>query len=268
MHRFRQGIAWGMLLCSFVATHWPALQLPPTFEGGDQVLHFVTFLAVGLAVWWADWFPTPSRFLLAALGWSLLDESLQGIEIIQRWTVDTDFLANASGVTVAWAFASANRSTPATRLAMERAVVSRRNAIPALASATLLGAMAGSTLAMAALPLLRWLHQLPAVQSAIIGAVLGVCVAFQAMWWSLAQAIGAARPPRNVRARAASTLNAAAMLVGVALACVGVARLGVALGGLQPGPWEPDAILVVAIPFLVVPILAWIRPAGVPSTHE
>ncbi len=55
---------------------------------------------------------------------------------------------------------------------------------------------------------------------------------------------------------------------GLTLWILAAMGLGVALGGLQPGPWEPDAILVVAIPFLVVPILAWIRPAGVPSTHE
>ncbi len=261
MRRFRHFVAGGTLVASFVATHWPALQLPPTLEGGDQVLHFVTFLSVGLAVWWARWLPTPGRFLLAALAWSLLDESLQGIKIVQRWTVDTDFLANASGVTVAWAFASANHSAEVTRVAMHNALREKRNAIPALASATLLGAMAGSTLAMAALPFLPGLESLPAVQSAIVGACLGTCVGFQLMWWSLGRSIGALPPPSDIGIRATSTLRAVAAVIIVAVACVGVARLGVALDALQPGPWEPDAILVAAIPFPAVAILAWIRPS-------
>jgi hypothetical protein len=162
---------------SFVATHWPALELKPGMPG-DKLLHAVTFAALTFLLWRARIFAHVGWLVVAMLLWAAFDEMTQAIPWIRRYASVADFLADAIGVAIA-AMAIATVPRPVGELGrMHRSITDAADAMlldrpanwMAIGSAAALGALVGGPMC-ATLARVLLLDRAPG-QSLFLGAVV------------------------------------------------------------------------------------------------
>lgn len=178
-----RALAWLALGIVFTATHWPNLHIEWPMRGGDKVLHAIAFMILAL-IWWPTGFiRSVPLFALVAASWSILDEALQALPIVQRHAGVEDAVANLCGIAIAMLVIIALQRDPRTpghavRALAWRMVIDRPQAWMACAASSALGAMAGGVILVTTQSLLR--QPIKPMHSALIGATLGVAVALHA----------------------------------------------------------------------------------------
>lgn len=266
--KWRRVMGWGALALSFTATHWPRLELPEPMEGGDQTVHLAVFMVVGVAAWNAGWFQSPTRFLIAALAWSALDESLQAIPILHRWSTGGDFLANAAGVTCAWLLI---RAVAPRRCESRATVTSLLAGRPHAVAAVMLGMMVwGMTLGVALVLLQSFVgdaYQLKPLPAAVAGVTVGAAAgAGRLLIAGLrhAESSDANGPSWSCRAHAVGRSLSAALIAFAA--ALGIMQCGVAMRAWSSVVVEPDLIAACAAPFLLALLLG--AAGEIPARRE
>lgn len=174
-------------VASFVATHWPALELKPGMPG-DKLLHAVTFAALTFLLWRARIVTRVGWLVAAMLLWAAIDEATQAIPWIRRYASLADFLADAIGVAIA-AMAIATVPRPVGELGRaHRALTDAADAMlldrpanwMAIGSAAALGALVGGPLC-ATLARVMLLDRAPG-QSLFLGAVVFAAAGGHMAW--------------------------------------------------------------------------------------
>ena len=92
-------VAYALLLT--IGTHWPSFVLAEEVPASDKALHMTAFGVLAWLLWRTGWIARRSVVCVIALAWSLLDESSQSIDVLNRWASWDDAVANALGVVLA-----------------------------------------------------------------------------------------------------------------------------------------------------------------------
>lgn len=172
---------------TFVATHWPALELSPAMPG-DTLLHAVSFAGLTVLLWRARIVVRIPWLLACMLAWAALDELTQAIPVIRRHASMADWTSDALGAAAACMVIATAPSPvgPLSRLraaladAADRALLDRPANWMAIGSGAALGALVGGPLC-AAVAWFMLLDRRPA-QSLFIGAASCAVAGGHMMW--------------------------------------------------------------------------------------
>lgn len=174
-------------LGTFVATHWPALELSPAMPG-DTLLHAVSFAGLTALLWRARIASRIPWLLACMLAWAAFDELTQAIPAVRRHASLADWTSDALGAAAACMVIATAPSPagPLSRLrcaladAADRALLDRPANWMAIGSGAALGALVGGPLC-AALAWFVLLDRRPA-QSLFIGAASCAVAGGHMMW--------------------------------------------------------------------------------------
>lgn len=181
--RHRRAVFLIVPVLSFVATHWPRLQLLGGDSPTDKLAHALNGGVLSVLLWQSGWIRRIRVALPTMVAWATIDELSQGIPGLGRTVDFDDWLADVAGIAIAFAFIAALR--PAGTGIAALAAARRRCALDSLlahwtawfnvGTAAALGAVAGAPLGVL---LDSWfVRKGPQPwQYGFVGAVLGASV--------------------------------------------------------------------------------------------